>query len=297
MVLRLLRRLVDDGQTVVMVTHDAGAAALADRVVFLRDGEIAREVDGRRPRARRRRPARRRADGGARGPAMSGRAAAGAARASALAHRAQRALAAGAAAARRCSPPAAIVLGVGMVFGVLLLVGTIHSTFGSLYDSIYGRTDVVVSGEQSIGSLPEPTIERVRAVRGVERPPAGSVSVFRTVDARRRRSARPQLDAGLRRRRRLRPARHDRRQAGRRPRPDRRPRRDRARARLGRQHGVGVGDRLRAVHAHRPGRAARVRAVRASRAGSTSAATARRRCRWPTRARSWTSRTCGTRST
>ncbi|MET0683821.1 MAG: ABC transporter ATP-binding protein [Solirubrobacteraceae bacterium] len=45
-VLGLLRRLVDDGQTVVMVTHDAGAAALADRVVFLRDGEIVSELDG-----------------------------------------------------------------------------------------------------------------------------------------------------------------------------------------------------------------------------------------------------------
>jgi putative ABC transport system ATP-binding protein len=45
-VLRLLRRLVDAGQTVVMVTHDAGAATLADRVVFLRDGEVAREVEG-----------------------------------------------------------------------------------------------------------------------------------------------------------------------------------------------------------------------------------------------------------
>jgi len=45
-VLRLLRRLVDEGQTVVMVTHDAAAAALADRVVFLRDGEIVSEVAG-----------------------------------------------------------------------------------------------------------------------------------------------------------------------------------------------------------------------------------------------------------
>jgi putative ABC transport system ATP-binding protein len=45
-VLGLLRRLVDDGQTVVMVTHDAGAAALADRVAFVRDGEIVREVAG-----------------------------------------------------------------------------------------------------------------------------------------------------------------------------------------------------------------------------------------------------------
>jgi putative ABC transport system ATP-binding protein len=46
MVLRLLRSLVDDGQTVVMVTHDAGAAALADRVLFLRDGSVVDEVMG-----------------------------------------------------------------------------------------------------------------------------------------------------------------------------------------------------------------------------------------------------------
>jgi putative ABC transport system ATP-binding protein len=40
-VLSLLRHAVDDfGQTVVMVTHDAGAAAHADRIVVLRDGEI-----------------------------------------------------------------------------------------------------------------------------------------------------------------------------------------------------------------------------------------------------------------
>jgi putative ABC transport system ATP-binding protein len=45
-VLGLLRRLVDEGQTVVMVTHDAGAAALADRVIFFRDGQIGREVAG-----------------------------------------------------------------------------------------------------------------------------------------------------------------------------------------------------------------------------------------------------------
>jgi putative ABC transport system ATP-binding protein len=45
-VMRLLRAVVDEGQTVVMVTHDPGAAALADRVVFLRDGQIAGEVAG-----------------------------------------------------------------------------------------------------------------------------------------------------------------------------------------------------------------------------------------------------------
>jgi len=40
-VLALLRRAVDDfGQTVVMVTHDAHAAAFADRVVVLVDGRV-----------------------------------------------------------------------------------------------------------------------------------------------------------------------------------------------------------------------------------------------------------------
>ena len=39
--LDLLRRAVDEfGQTVIMVTHDAGAAAAADRVVLLRDGGV-----------------------------------------------------------------------------------------------------------------------------------------------------------------------------------------------------------------------------------------------------------------
>jgi len=40
-VLTLLRRAVDElGQTVVMVTHDPNAAALADRVVVLADGRV-----------------------------------------------------------------------------------------------------------------------------------------------------------------------------------------------------------------------------------------------------------------
>ena len=40
-VLNILRTSVDrDGQTVVIVTHDARAASYADRVIFLRDGNI-----------------------------------------------------------------------------------------------------------------------------------------------------------------------------------------------------------------------------------------------------------------
>ncbi len=45
-VLCLLRRAVDDwGQTIVMVTHDAGAAAMADRILFIADGRIVRDLD------------------------------------------------------------------------------------------------------------------------------------------------------------------------------------------------------------------------------------------------------------
>jgi putative ABC transport system ATP-binding protein len=44
-ILRLLRDSVDAlGQTTVMVTHDAHAAAIADRVLFLADGEIVRDL-------------------------------------------------------------------------------------------------------------------------------------------------------------------------------------------------------------------------------------------------------------
>jgi putative ABC transport system ATP-binding protein len=45
-VLALLRRIADEGQTVVMVSHDPDAASRADRVVFLRDGAVAGEVEG-----------------------------------------------------------------------------------------------------------------------------------------------------------------------------------------------------------------------------------------------------------
>ena len=44
-ILALLRGMVSDlGQTTVMVTHDAHAAAIADRVVFLADGHIVRDL-------------------------------------------------------------------------------------------------------------------------------------------------------------------------------------------------------------------------------------------------------------
>jgi putative ABC transport system ATP-binding protein len=44
-VLRLLRNAVDEfSQTVVMVTHDAEAASVGDRLVVLRDGRICHDA-------------------------------------------------------------------------------------------------------------------------------------------------------------------------------------------------------------------------------------------------------------
>ncbi|MBA2297750.1 MAG: hypothetical protein H0W14_06890 [Actinobacteria bacterium] len=44
-ILGLLRGAVDTyGQTTVMVTHDAKAATIADRILFLADGEIVTEL-------------------------------------------------------------------------------------------------------------------------------------------------------------------------------------------------------------------------------------------------------------
>jgi putative ABC transport system ATP-binding protein len=44
-ILALMRESVDElGQTTVMVTHDAHAAAIADRVLFLADGDIVRDL-------------------------------------------------------------------------------------------------------------------------------------------------------------------------------------------------------------------------------------------------------------
>ncbi len=45
--LDLLRELSDtEGQTLVLVTHDPAAAAIAERVLFLRDGRLSGEVAG-----------------------------------------------------------------------------------------------------------------------------------------------------------------------------------------------------------------------------------------------------------
>jgi putative ABC transport system permease protein len=66
-----------------------------------------------------------------------------------------------------------VVLGVGMVFGVLLLVGTIRATFDEVIDSAWGETDLVVMGEGN-GTMPTATLDRIEQVDGV-RDAAGMV--------------------------------------------------------------------------------------------------------------------------
>jgi putative ABC transport system permease protein len=78
---------------------------------------------------------------------------------------------------------AGIVLGVAMILGVLLLTATIDRTFSNLFDSIYGRTDLVVSGTEST-SLRKGALRRVRATEGVEDASARIYGVFTRVEER-----------------------------------------------------------------------------------------------------------------
>ena len=78
---------------------------------------------------------------------------------------------------------AGIVLGVGMILGVLLLSATIQRTFSDLYDSVYGKTDLVVSGAGG-DSLRRSTLARVRRADGVAEAVGTVSSVFTLVDRR-----------------------------------------------------------------------------------------------------------------
>src|SRR3954469_8220451 len=79
-----------------------------------------------------------------------------------------------------------IVLGVGMVFGVLLLVGTIRHTFDDLIDSAWGKSDLVVMGENGTGVLPSSALDTIRATPGVREagPMVGSVFIRLRADGR-----------------------------------------------------------------------------------------------------------------
>ena len=61
----------------------------------------------------------------------------------------------------------AVALGVGMVFGVLLLSATVRGTFDDLIASAWGTTDLVVSPANNAGTLPTDTLSVVRVTHGV----------------------------------------------------------------------------------------------------------------------------------
>ena len=127
-ILALLRDSVDTlGQTTVMVTHDAHAAAIADRVLFLADGNIVRDL-GRSTRAR----DPRRAGGGDR--AMIAVALKG------LAGRKVRAL----------LTAFAVVIGVAMVSGTFVLTDTIQKAFDGIFTASYEQTDAVIAGKEIV---------------------------------------------------------------------------------------------------------------------------------------------------
>ena len=76
---------------------------------------------------------------------------------------------------------AGIVLGVAMILGVLLLAATIHRTFNDLFDSVYGRTDLVVSGVGG-DAVRHSTLAKVRRTPGVEMAEGVVFSIFTLVD-------------------------------------------------------------------------------------------------------------------
>ena len=75
-----------------------------------------------------------------------------------------------------------IVLGTGMIVGVLLLTTTIQRTFTDLYDSIYGKADLVLTSTSDAGSLPSDALQRIRATEGAETAVGQITSVLSLVD-------------------------------------------------------------------------------------------------------------------
>lgn len=87
---------------------------------------------------------------------------------------------------------AGIVLGVAMILGVLLLSATIQRTFSDLFDSVYGRADLVVSGSQSSGTLRAETLNEVRRTEGVEEAVGNVQARFNLIEPTDREQAAPQ---------------------------------------------------------------------------------------------------------
>ena len=83
--------------------------------------------------------------------------------------------------ARALLTAAGIVLGVGMILGVLLLAATINRTFSDLFDSVYGKTDLVVSGDGE-DSLNARVLDRVQRTPGVDDAAGDVLSTFTLIE-------------------------------------------------------------------------------------------------------------------
>ena len=125
------RRCSEFGQTIVMVTHDPIAAAYADRVVFLADGQHRR----RDPRARPPRPSSTRCAGWASSAMWK------VTRKGLAAHKIRFVLTA-----------LAVIIGVAFMSGTSVLTATIQQTFDDLFADIYHGTDAVVRSPEVLES-------------------------------------------------------------------------------------------------------------------------------------------------
>ncbi len=84
--------------------------------------------------------------------------------------------------ARSLLTAAGIVLGVGMILGVLLLSATINRTFTDLYDSVYGKADLIVSGGGRRTRCRRTRSRKVEGAPGVDEVVGRIQSVFTLVD-------------------------------------------------------------------------------------------------------------------
>ena len=73
-----------------------------------------------------------------------------------------------------------VVLGVGMVFGVLLLTGTIRSTFDTMLESAFGKQELIVNAKA--GTLPNDSLATVNSTPGVTDAGAMVGAVFSRLD-------------------------------------------------------------------------------------------------------------------
>ena len=73
-----------------------------------------------------------------------------------------------------------VVLGVGMVFAVLLLVGTIRHTFNDLVDSAFGKQELAIYPKA--GTIPESKLTVVRSAAGVKIAAGAVQAVFTRLD-------------------------------------------------------------------------------------------------------------------